>query len=67
MSLATSESRRSSSSSAGAWARVWAGDWVGTPLGPALAAVVTYRLFNLILVSVPSLLANRLLHPALAR
>ena len=26
--------------------------WVGTPLGPALAAVVTYRLFNLILVSV---------------
>jgi uncharacterized membrane protein YbhN (UPF0104 family) len=40
--------------------------WVGTPLGPALAAVVTYRLFNLILVSVPSLLANRLLHPALA-
>jgi uncharacterized membrane protein YbhN (UPF0104 family) len=41
--------------------------WVGTPLGPALAAVVTYRLFNLILVSVPSLLANRLLHPSLAR
>jgi uncharacterized membrane protein YbhN (UPF0104 family) len=41
--------------------------WVGTPLGPALAAVVTYRLFNLILVSVPSLLANRLLRPALAR
>jgi uncharacterized membrane protein YbhN (UPF0104 family) len=40
--------------------------WVGTPLGPALAAVVTYRLFNLILVSVPSLLANRLLHPTLA-
>ena len=41
--------------------------WVGAPLGPALAAVVTYRLFNLILVSVPSLLANRLLHPSLAR
>ena len=30
-------------------------------------AVVTYRLFNLILGSVPSLLANRLLHPSLAR
>jgi uncharacterized membrane protein YbhN (UPF0104 family) len=41
--------------------------WVGTPLGPALAAVVTYRLFNLILASVPSLMANRLLHPSLAR
>jgi hypothetical protein len=40
---------------------------VGTPLGPALAAVVTYRLLALILVSVPSLLANRLLHPSLAR
>jgi uncharacterized membrane protein YbhN (UPF0104 family) len=40
--------------------------WVGVALGPALAAVVTYRLFNLILVSVPSLLANRLLHPSLA-
>ncbi|MGH2909217.1 MAG: hypothetical protein ACRDK8_07980 [Solirubrobacteraceae bacterium] len=39
--------------------------WVGAPLGPALAAVVVYRLFNLILVSVPSLLANRLLHPSL--
>jgi uncharacterized membrane protein YbhN (UPF0104 family) len=41
--------------------------WVGAPLGPALAAVVTYRLFNLILVSVPSLVANRLLQPSLAR
>jgi uncharacterized membrane protein YbhN (UPF0104 family) len=41
--------------------------WVGAPLGPALAAVVCYRLFNLILVSVPSLLANRLLRPAPAR
>ena len=41
--------------------------WVGTPLGPALAAVVTYRLFNLVLVSGPSLLANRLLDPSLAR
>jgi uncharacterized membrane protein YbhN (UPF0104 family) len=41
--------------------------WVSVPLGAALAAVVTYRLFNLILASVPSLLANRLLRPALAR
>jgi uncharacterized membrane protein YbhN (UPF0104 family) len=41
--------------------------WVGAPLGPALGAVVAYRLFNLILVSAPSLLANRLLNPALAR
>ncbi len=41
--------------------------WVGAPLGPALAAVVSYRLFNLILVSVPSLLANRQLGPSLAR
>jgi uncharacterized membrane protein YbhN (UPF0104 family) len=40
--------------------------WVGAPLGPALGAVVAYRLFNLILVAVPSLLANRLLHPSLA-
>jgi uncharacterized membrane protein YbhN (UPF0104 family) len=40
--------------------------WVGAPLGPALAAVVSYRLFNLILVSVPSLLAKGLLDPSLA-
>jgi uncharacterized membrane protein YbhN (UPF0104 family) len=41
--------------------------WMGVPLGPALAAVVSYRLFNLILVSAPSLVANRLLTPALAQ
>lgn len=40
--------------------------WVGAPLGPALAAVVIYRLFNLILISGPALLANRRLHPSLA-
>jgi uncharacterized membrane protein YbhN (UPF0104 family) len=40
--------------------------WVGAPLGPALAAVVTYRLFNLILVSGPALLAKGLLQPSLA-
>ena len=34
---------------------------------PALAAVATYRLFNLILLAIPALLANRLLDPALAR
>ena len=41
--------------------------WVGVPLGQALAAVATYRLFNLILLAIPALLANRLLDPALAR
>jgi uncharacterized membrane protein YbhN (UPF0104 family) len=41
--------------------------WVGAPLGPALAAVVTYRLFNLILISLPSLLANQQLRSSLAR
>ena len=41
--------------------------WVGVPLGPALAAVATYRLFNLILLAIPALLANRLLDPALAQ
>ncbi|HET9124390.1 MAG TPA: hypothetical protein VFN65_05855 [Solirubrobacteraceae bacterium] len=40
--------------------------WVGAPLGPALAAVVVYRLFNLILAAVPSFLARRLLEPAIA-
>lgn len=38
--------------------------WVGAPLGPALAAVVVYRLFNLILAAAPSFLARRLLEPA---
>lgn len=41
--------------------------WLGAPLGPALAAVVVYRLFNLVLAAVPSLAANRLLDPALAQ
>jgi uncharacterized membrane protein YbhN (UPF0104 family) len=41
--------------------------WVGAPLGPALAAVVVYRMFNLVLVAVPSLLAHRQLRPSLAR
>lgn len=41
--------------------------WVGAPLGRALAAVVVYRLFNLILASLPSFAADRLLGPALAR
>ena len=40
--------------------------WVSVPLGAALAAVVTYRLFNLILVSLPSLLASRRLRPSVA-
>lgn len=33
--------------------------WCGAPLGPALAAVVVYRLFNLVLAAGPSLLASR--------
>jgi uncharacterized membrane protein YbhN (UPF0104 family) len=41
--------------------------WVGAPLGPALAAVVTYRLFNLILVAAPSLLARGQIKSSLAR
>jgi uncharacterized membrane protein YbhN (UPF0104 family) len=41
--------------------------WLGAPLGPALAAVVVYRLFNLVLAAVPSLAANRRLDPALAQ
>src|ERR1700722_19310702 len=41
--------------------------WVGVPLGPALAGGATYPLFNLILLAIPALLANRLLDPALAR
>jgi uncharacterized membrane protein YbhN (UPF0104 family) len=37
--------------------------WLGAPLGPALAAVTVYRLFNLILISGPALLASRHVHP----
>ena len=33
--------------------------WLGAPLGPALAAVAAYRLFNLVLTAVPSLIAAR--------
>jgi uncharacterized membrane protein YbhN (UPF0104 family) len=33
--------------------------WVGEPLGPALAAVVAYRVFNLVLASTPALVAHR--------
>jgi uncharacterized membrane protein YbhN (UPF0104 family) len=33
--------------------------WVGEPLGPALAAVVAYRVFNLVLASTPALFAHR--------
>lgn len=33
--------------------------WCGAPLGPALAAVVVYRLFNLVLAAAPSWLAGR--------
>jgi uncharacterized membrane protein YbhN (UPF0104 family) len=37
--------------------------WLGAPLGPALAAVAVYRLFNLILIAGPALLASRHVHP----
>lgn len=40
--------------------------WCGAALGPALAAVVVYRLFNLVLAAGPSLLANRRLLRGLA-
>ena len=33
--------------------------WVRMPLAPALAAVVAYRAFNLLLATMPALLARR--------
>jgi uncharacterized membrane protein YbhN (UPF0104 family) len=33
--------------------------WVGEPLGPAMAAVVAYRVFNLVLAATPALFAHR--------
>lgn len=39
--------------------------WCGAELGPALAAVVVYRLFNLVLAAGPSLLASKGLTRAL--
>ncbi len=39
--------------------------WVREPLAPALAAVVTYRAFNFLLIAVPSLIANHQLEPLL--
>ena len=40
--------------------------WVGEPLAPALAAVVAYRAFNLLLAAMPALIAHRQLAPVLA-
>jgi uncharacterized membrane protein YbhN (UPF0104 family) len=40
--------------------------WVGEPLAPALAAVVAYRVFNLLLATTPALLAHRRLARSLA-
>lgn len=39
--------------------------WVRQPLAPALAAVVAYRVFNLVLAAMPALIANRQLQPML--
>ena len=33
--------------------------WVGQPIGPSLAAVVVYRLFNFVLPAVPAFLVRR--------
>jgi uncharacterized membrane protein YbhN (UPF0104 family) len=41
--------------------------WVRMPLAPALAAVVAYRAFNLLLAAAPALLARHQLEPLLAR
>jgi uncharacterized membrane protein YbhN (UPF0104 family) len=40
--------------------------WVRMPLAPALAAVLAYRVFNLLIVSAPALIAHRQLQPVLA-
>lgn len=40
--------------------------WVGEPLAPALAAVIAYRLFNLVLATTPALIAHRQLGRSLA-
>jgi uncharacterized membrane protein YbhN (UPF0104 family) len=40
--------------------------WVRLPLAPALAAVVAYRSFNLLLAAMPALLARRQLEPLVA-
>jgi len=41
--------------------------WVRQPLAPALGAVLAYRAFNFLLVSVPALVAHRQLSAMLAR
>jgi uncharacterized membrane protein YbhN (UPF0104 family) len=39
--------------------------WVRLPLAPSLAAVVAYRMFNLVLAATPALIAHRQLSPIL--
>ncbi len=41
--------------------------WVRLPLAPALAAVVLYRAFNLLLAAAPAAIAHKQLQPLLAR
>jgi hypothetical protein len=40
--------------------------WVREPLAPALAAVVAYRAFNVLLAATPALIARRQLEPVFA-
>jgi uncharacterized membrane protein YbhN (UPF0104 family) len=40
--------------------------WVGQPIGPSLAAVVVYRVFNFVLPAVPAFLVRRRVSPLLA-
>jgi uncharacterized membrane protein YbhN (UPF0104 family) len=40
--------------------------WVRLPLAPALGAVLAYRVFNLLVVAAPALIAHRQLEPMLA-
>jgi len=40
--------------------------WVREPLAPALAAVMAYRVFNFLLISIPALIAHQQLEPLIA-
>jgi uncharacterized membrane protein YbhN (UPF0104 family) len=40
--------------------------WVREPLAPSLAAVVAYRIFNLVLAATPALIAHRQLDPVMS-
>ncbi len=40
--------------------------WVREPLAPALAAVMAYRVFNFLLISIPAVIAHKQLEPMIA-